>query len=267
MSILSSSHPQQQSNEFWRRSFFNLLQRELNQWLPNHRKFWFSILIWTIVTYIVSGIWFQSNQDVAPPSYTSTISGWLFVSSMRGVFSLQGIISEEKLTGTLAWILSKPVPRSAFYLAKLISQMIVTFVISVLVQGIFFSLTSLQNANQPGFLLTSLFLALIIWFYQSLITMLDVIIGSKVAKMAIPVALILIGNFFTFIQPNQDIDVMAFLGHILPWGINARMLKNDLAMLAATGQHLTNIIPVVATVLWIPIFSIIGIWRLNSQEI
>lgn len=54
---------------------------------------------------------------------------------MLGVFSLQGIISEEKLTGTLAWILSKPVPSSAFYLAKLISQMIVTFVISVLVQG------------------------------------------------------------------------------------------------------------------------------------
>jgi hypothetical protein len=35
---------------------------------------------------------------------------------------------------------------------------------------------------------------------------------------------------------------------------------------AATGQHLTTFIPVVATALWIPIFSIIGIWKLNSQE-
>jgi ABC-type transport system involved in multi-copper enzyme maturation permease subunit len=114
MSFSSFSHSQSQPKyQFWQRSFFNLLQRELNQWLPNYRKFWLAILTWTIVTYVVSGIWFQSSNDVAPPPYTSIISGWLFVSSMRGVFSLQGIISEEKLTGTLAWILSKPVPRSA----------------------------------------------------------------------------------------------------------------------------------------------------------
>lgn len=44
------------------------------------------------------------------------------------------------------------------------------------------------------------------------------------------------------------------------------LVRNDLAMLAATGQQLTTIIPVVATALWIPIFSIMGILKLNSQE-
>lgn len=267
MSNVSLSRSASRSDRrFWWRSFSNLLQRELRQWLPIRLKFWLAILVWTTITAIVSAFWFTSNRDLAPPPYSSVFAGWLFVSSMRGVFTLQGIISEEKLTGTLAWILSKPVPRFAFYWAKLISQMIVAFVISVLVPGALFACTTLPSINLPGFLLASLYLTLVMWFYQCMTTMLDVTLGNKAAKVGIPVAIILIGNFFTLFDPNPYFDSITFLGFILPWGLDAPLVNNDLPMLAATGQPLTTSAPVIATAFWIPVFCVIGIWHLNRQE-
>lgn len=267
MSLSLSKSRSQPQQSFWKRSYFNLLDRELRQWLPNRRKFWFSVLTWTILTAIVSSTWVTSNKDVVPAPYSPTVAGWLFVASMRGVLSLQGIVSEEKLTGTLGWILSKPVPRSAFYLAKLNAQMIVAFVISVLIQAIFFSLTRFQSIDLIGLPLTILYLTLIVWFYQSLTTMLDVITTNKVAKLGIPLALILIGNFFTMIDPTPRIDAFTIWGYVLPWGMNAPLVNNSIPQVLVTGQPLTTIAPAIATALWIPVFCAIGIRHLNRQEL
>lgn len=260
---LVRSHPKQQ---FWKRSYFNLMTRELCQWLPNRRKFWFSGLTWTLLTAIVSALWLTSDQDIAPAPYSPTVAGWLFIASMRGVLSLQSIVSEEKLTGTLAWILSKPVPRSTFYLAKLSAQMLVACMISVLIQG-FFLFPRFPAVNSIGFILVMVYLTLIVWFYQSLTTMLDVITTNKTARLGVPIALILMGNIFTLIDSTTEIDLITILGYTLPWGMNAPLVKNSIAEVLITGQPLATIAPVIATALWIPIFCAIGIRHLNRQEL
>jgi ABC-type transport system involved in cytochrome c biogenesis permease component len=243
------------------------MRRELRQWFPDRRKVWFAILTWTILTTLISGIWLTSDQDIAPPPYSSTVAGWLFIAAMRGVLSLQSILSEERLTGTLSWILSKPVPRSAFYLAKLNAQMIVAFVISVLIQGVFFAFTRFPAVNLGGFLLVIVYLTLIVWFYQSLTMMLDVLTTNKVAKLGIPIALILIGNFFTLLDPNPQINGITILGYLLPWGMNAPLVGNDIPNVLVTGQPLMTSAPVIATLLWIFLFCAIGIHHLNRQEL
>lgn len=250
--------------QFWWRSFLNLLQLSLRQWLPSRLKFWLAILVWTTLTQMVCAFWFTTNTDPIPP-VSQLFGGWLFVSTMRGVFTIQGIISEEKLTGTMAWILSKPVPRSAFYLAKLIAQMVVALVVSVLVTSVFAYANLGYTLNPTGFLQASLYLTLATWFYQSLTTMLDVALSNKAAKIGIPVALILMGNFYTLFDDRSH-ALVKFLGYILPWGLDALIVHNDLPQLATTGQPLTTLAPVIATVLGIPLFCSLGIWQLNCQE-
>jgi ABC-2 type transport system permease protein len=49
---------------------------------------------------------------------------------------LQGIIIDERLSGTAAWILSKPVSKKAYLLSKLAASILAIVVVSVVINGV-----------------------------------------------------------------------------------------------------------------------------------
>ena len=60
----------------------------------------------------------------------------IIIGAIGGVILVQGALVGEKRSGTAAWVLSKPISRPAFFLAKLIANAIGTLVTITLAQGL-----------------------------------------------------------------------------------------------------------------------------------
>lgn len=117
------------------RGLDNILRAELTSWFGT-RRWWSQILVWAaIVNLTVLGAAAQGVEDGA--ALVTIFSILLGVSAPFGACILmQGAIVGEKESGTAAWILSKPVSRTAFVLAKLVANTIGIAATILLAQGL-----------------------------------------------------------------------------------------------------------------------------------
>jgi ABC-2 type transport system permease protein len=122
----------------WRMGFGNLLRKELQQWFGTGT--WIKQgIMWS---FILGGLTFLVNsQSTAPPEENLvaavtlySIMGSIFASIVIVIFSSGSIIGERE-RGTAEWVLSKPVSRTSFVLAKLISGAISYTVSLALIPG------------------------------------------------------------------------------------------------------------------------------------
>src|SRR5215217_4770161 len=111
----------------WRRGFANLLRNENRQWWGT-RKGLIHLLLWLIVLnglILLVGLPSSRESGDPVPLYTTLIQVFFQVGALATaigvVTTAQGAIVREKQLGTAAWILSKPVARSAFVLAKFVA--------------------------------------------------------------------------------------------------------------------------------------------------
>ena len=127
---MSSSNTLQLVNERrWRRGFANLLRKENGMWWGT-RRWWVQSLVWllTLNGFIAFLIWLvpvldPGGETVSPSEGLEVFMVFLGFFGAIGVMVLtQGAIVGEKRSGTVAWILSNPVSRSAFILSKLIGN-------------------------------------------------------------------------------------------------------------------------------------------------
>lgn len=110
--------------------FSGLFRKELTEWRRG-RRWWIALLVATgFMTLTALNAWLQANilpadgsAGVADPitdpftNLVTAISGQIFV--FIAIFTVMNLIVGEREGGTLAWTASKPVSRSAIWLAKL----------------------------------------------------------------------------------------------------------------------------------------------------
>src|SRR5690606_37471031 len=144
MSINASFHTVNEQG--WRRGFANLLRRESAIWWRS-RRWWINILIWLVLVNgtllaMLSTAGEETSTLQRTPEQVAVEARTVFV-VMAGMFgtigtviAIQGTIIDEKKSGTAAWIMSKPVSRPAFILAKLVANGIALFVVILLVQDV-----------------------------------------------------------------------------------------------------------------------------------
>ena len=129
----------------WSWGLSNVLRGELKSWFGTCR-WWVQVIIWTasvnLIYFIVA---LTTSKDRASMDTTLMLFNiFMGLAGPIGVSILmQTVVVGEKRSGTAAWVLSKPVSRVAFIVAKLIANSTGIVVTMILAQGLIAYLISI----------------------------------------------------------------------------------------------------------------------------
>jgi ABC-2 type transport system permease protein len=254
----------------------NLLWKELRDWWGT-RTWWVQCLIWLVMLngFVIlvlnapipqvaerapaaNGPVAQAmaSKDVA--ALTVFFLGAGYALSIGVVILAQDEVIGERRSGTAAWILSKPVSRSAFVLSKLLGNLPGIVATMVLLQG---GVAYLQVSLYRGgplpivpFLAGLGLITLNLLFYLSLTLMLGTTANGRGLVVGLPLVLILGDTLFPRLLP--------WLTAVMPWPLP------QMAAGLVTGQPIPvrAILPVIATAVWSVAFAGVALWRFGREE-
>jgi ABC-2 type transport system permease protein len=237
------------------------MAHELHKWWGT-RRWIIQMLVWIALVNVCSAL-LQTTKDVK--GLAEMIFQMGVVLTMAGVvISAQGVIIQEKQMGTTAWILSKPVARSAFILAKLLGHAAGFLVLAVVIPLIGFEIQLYLMYGRmlplPGVLAAAGVWVIGVLFYLSMTIMLGTIFRSRGAVLGIPMLFLVAGGSIVA-------GLVPAVTMIMPWALAA------IAMVLALGPEAPGsiplamtVIPVVATALWTAVFTAVAIWRFGKDE-
>lgn len=255
------------AEQSWHRGLGPLFRKEMRHWWSGRR--WLILtLLWLLM---VPGLLAMILFVVAPLTASqgdSTLTEDLLLSGLQGFFAIgvmtaaigvivlgQDAVIGEKLSGSAAWLLSKPVTRPAFLVAKLAANTAGATVAFVLVPalGSYLLLTLVGEPDLGAFTAGTAIVALHTFFYLVFTLLLGVIFDSRGPVLGIALAFLLGGNLL-------GIGPLAF---IMPWGLG------QLALAVASGIPLPGmaLIPLLLTVLWSGLCLGLALWQFDRQEL
>jgi ABC-2 type transport system permease protein len=200
------------NTEPWYAGMKNLIRRELYH--ERSRMYWIQqLLVWALFTNgFVALILGVSNGMIEGMETMLVLSLAIFYSMMALFISifipilLQGTIIDEKISGTAAWILSKPVSKKAFILSKLIASILAIIVVSVIINGaIGYGVFSAFGftLNISGYIMTLGLSSVVVIYFASLTVMLGTFATSRGKVLAAAVGLGLgaqiLANYFPLV--------------------------------------------------------------------
>jgi ABC-type transport system involved in multi-copper enzyme maturation permease subunit len=196
------------------------------------------------------------------------VTAALFV-PVAAISLAQDSILGEKHSGTAAWVLSKPLRRPAYLLAKLIANGLGLFVAWVVLPGV---LVYLQLLKPAGGYFTPLRVAgvmglhsLNLLFFLTLALMLSTFFNGRGPVLGISLMLAWAGPMPLISAPIQK--HAPWLYHVLPWKMLIDFANNrQLAFYVANGQPLPTVAPIIATALWCVLFTAVAVWRMGREE-
>jgi len=257
--------------------FSNLYKKESKAWWGTHR-WWVNALLWTVILCGLTMILlFGQNYEAVEAAkeeiaaagglavYTVQLSVDIFfqfgvsVSAIGTVILMFDQIIGEKQNGVAEWLLSKPVTRSAYILAKLAANVIPIVVLMVaLPSALTYALVSVRLG--AAFPLLPFFsgvgiMALNTIFYLTCTLMLGTFFNNRGPILGIALGSVLGGGLIGGMI-NQ-------LQHITPW------VLPKTASLIATGQQVApefSLFPIIASGLWCMVFLVVTIGKYKNTE-
>jgi len=234
----------------WRTGLPNMLRKESRPWWASCRQFLRSLL-WTIavngVVLLVMFVLVPAAEKVAGaaglPRLERLATGTdtlfkigLLALAFRTIVLVQDEILGERQLGVTEWLLSKPLARSAYVLAKLLANSLGVLVILVGLQGVVgwgaLSLIKGEPFPLPPYLAAMAGTAVHTLFYLALTLMMGVLTSSRRSLLGASLGFLLAG-----------VLLAGFLGKgvlATPWGMSA----------AVTGAALGMALPIPV---WVPI--------------
>ena len=250
----------------WRQGFGNLFRNENNlRWGKN--RWILSALIWLailngfvfLVAYGEADSGRLTPAEIAAECLAVFMTFGTIATAVGVVTGVQGAIIREKQLGTAAWVLSKPVSRSAFVLAKLLSHSLTYLTLPLILSSlVFYPQSQLLWGQTPAlspFLAGWLVMALHMLFYLSFTLMLGTLFNGRGPVSAIGLGFLFGGQIFPNFLPG-------WVTLIFPWKLS------ELAPALALGQPLPPgwPIPIIATIVWTIAFIVIALWRFEREE-
>jgi ABC-2 type transport system permease protein len=254
-----------------------MLRKELGEWFRTHRWLW-QILIWLIIINgFVGFILFvipmlesfmpginasiEKSYTTLPPGakgieYYFTIA--VFTGTIGVIILAQDEIIQEKQSGTVAWILSKPAARQGFVLSKLLSNtfgaliFIVAIPALVVLAQIYLDIRLVMPLIP--FLAGTGVLMLGLFFYISLVIMLGVLFESRGPVMGISFGILIGGLFIAPLIPQ--------IMYVLPASIDkiAEVLVLGIPLPAMFVSQ------VISTAVLSIVFILVALWRFQHKE-
>jgi len=259
------------------RGFSNLFRKENRAWWGT-RRWWINALLWTVLLGGLTAIMlFASGEEISEATETEiTQAGGLLayilslglnvffqfgipVLAIGTVILAQDLIIGEKQSGVAEWLLSKPVTRRAYVLAKVAANALAVFALLVgLPSVVAYGLLSLRmGAPFPlmPFLSAVGIMAVHTLFYLTLTLMLGTIFSNRGPILGIALGSVLGGGMLgNLVKP---------LLYVTPW------MLPKVAVLTATGQAITaemGIASLVATALWSVVFIFVAFTKFEKME-
>jgi ABC-2 type transport system permease protein len=245
----------------WRLGLSNLLAAGFGAWWRTN-QWWTQVLIWVAVTNLPVAAVVAADpglDEIAPATIYSVMS--MFAAVAVAIIMMEQIVGEKR-QGTAAWILSKPVSRSAFVLAKLIPNAIGVLATMVLVPGAvaYLQLSLAGIALDPlGFLAGLAVIGLELLFFLTLTLMLGTVFASAGPVVGIALA-------FAF---GQQFLAATPIAPFLPWALVVPLEGGSLS--SASALMLGQPIPAPAAILVTAVacvgFVVLAIWRFERTEL
>ncbi len=272
--MASNSEFQPIGNQAWLQGYTNLAHKENYLWWRT-RRWWVQTLTWLVFTtgLLAMFVWVVPSRgddasEVSIPPEAKCLMYFIRIMGLApaiGVILLaQDTILLERLSGTMAWVLTKPVSRVAFLLSKLLSHAFGILMTMVVFQGVaVYILTFLATGKAlsiPLYVAMSGLLLLNLLFFLTLTVMLSTISDGR--GLAIGVPLLIIFGPFIFV------GIAPWLADVMPWNITTDIgaTRPALALAIALGQPVPTWMPVIATAIGCLAFTGVAIWRFQRDE-
>ena len=254
----------------WRRGFGNLMSGEFSSWFKSRR--WLKhFFVWLIVVNGMMAIMAYATAESAAEGATGPpllfmygIFGGMTV-AIGVMIIMQRVIVAEKREGTAAWVLSKPVTRTAFVVSRLIVNGFAILVTAVVIPGVlvyvtFGALTPLGWLSPMGFLGGIAMFALHTFYWITLTLMMGAFSESATGVIAVPMTVFFV---FMFI-PNMIPELLYVSPLMLTFTPNETI--PSLATSFITGEPVYSWLPLISTIVFCVVFIAVAIWRFNRQE-
>jgi ABC-2 type transport system permease protein len=252
------------SERGWRRGLNNLLDNEFGRWWRT-RRWWVQALIWAgVIGFMLGAIVTQGGADKETVVMVYGIFASMFP-AVAVIIMMQSALIGEKSTGTAAWVLSKPVSRPAFIIAKLLANSLTVLVVMVVVPGLVaYPLISIALG---GLFNPLLFLAGlgVIWltllWYLTFTLMLGTLLKSRGAVIGIALALLFAQQYLIGLIPALKVA--------LPWTLTMPLNNTTDALLPMLlqGRPVASFLPQVLIIgVEIVLFVVLAVWRFNKEE-
>jgi ABC-type transport system involved in multi-copper enzyme maturation permease subunit len=247
----------------WRMGLANMLVKENVAWWRT-RRWWIQFLI---ALFFLN--FFVAMNLIVVGSIGNAVNTFLMVAGIVAPIAAtilgQDAIQGERLSGTAAWVLSKPLRRPAFILSKLIAHAVGLLATWIVLPGAVAYLEFVVIGNVhlpvPGFagMLGLAYLNLL--FYLTLVLMLATLFQGRGPVLGIP--LIVVWVFL--ITP-----LGALLADVMPWRLLHELGKKPalpaLGGYLLQGVPLPTVTPIIATAIWCALFVTVAIWRFRREE-
>lgn len=248
----------------WLGGFGNMLGKELGDWFST-RRWIVQTLVWLLIINGLMAFIMFIVPLIDPSEHMDLMQGLQLYFQFTTLFGAIGMIIlaqdeivQEKQSGTAAWILSKPVSRSAFVLTKLLSNILggLIFIAGLTGAVAYAELYFATQQTLPIFpyLMGVGVVLLTLIFYLSLVIMLGTIFEQRGAILGIAVGVLLGGLIASQFTP--------LVSYFLPVNMP------DIAMALTQGQPLPTIAvsQLIAAMAWSILFTLVALLRFRREE-
>jgi ABC-2 type transport system permease protein len=248
--------------------FGNMLNKELRDWFGTRRWIVQAVIWLAIVNGLMAFIMFvvptmDPSEEMGAEQVLAMAPGLYFnfvilFGAIGMIILTQDEIIQEKQSGTAAWILSKPVSRSAFVMTKLLSNFVggLIFIAGITGAVAFLEIYLASGQALPvlPYLIGVGLVLLTLTFYLSLVIMLGTIFEQRGSVLGIAVGVLLGGMIAS--QFTQ------LVSYFLPVNMP------DIAVAVIQGQPLPVIAisQLVTTGAWSILFIIVALLRFRREE-
>jgi ABC-2 type transport system permease protein len=240
----------------WRMGLANMLAKENVAWWRTPR--W-----WTQCLIALFFLNFMTAMNlIVVRSISNAVNNFLFIAGViapvAAIIMGQDAIQGERLSGTAAWVLSKPLRRPAFILAKLIAYGLGLLATWVVLPGavVYLEFEVLSNVylSIPGLTAALGLVTLNIIFYLTLVLMLATLFQGRGPVLGIAIFLV----WGWMIKP-----LGVLLVDVMPWRL---LIEPALGGYLLQGVPLPTVAPIIATAVWCVLFTGVAIWRIRREE-
>ena len=255
----------------WRRGLGNLLRGEYSAWFKSSR-WWKQLLVWLAIIngmmaimIFATGEAAKDGNDGPPLLFMYGIFGGMFV-AFGVMIIMQRVLVREKQQGTAAWVLSKPVTRTAFVISRLTVNSIAILLTAVIVPGVILYITlglfsDIRWLPPLGFAAALLMFCLHTFYWIAVVLMMGTLTESSALVIAVPMVL-----YFVFWYGPSLVPALIYISPILLTFSPAPDQMGALAVSFMTGEAVFSWLPLISTVVSCLIFVAVAIWRFNRQE-
>jgi ABC-2 type transport system permease protein len=247
----------------WRGGLANLVRKELGQWWGT-RMWWIQTLIWVVLLNGVATVVMLEGagrplEELVTEAVQTFLQMGAIAIGIGVVLTIQGAVVGEKELGTAAWVMSKPVSRASFVLAKLIAYSVGFLATALLIPSIVFVVQAQFLLPVPldygRFALGVGTVALSVLFYVVLTTGLGCMFKGRGPVAGLGISLILVGQFFKGMLP-------------LPLVLATPWLLGDVAasFALASTPDFNLMVPIIVTAAAAVALVGLAIWRFQREE-